>query len=223
MSAIRWLLGVPLPNTVILPSAEHPTDTTGKSFRNLKYPMDWQGIFDYVGFPAYMKPYAGGGWKNVYRLENKEEFWEKHQETGQLVMMLQEEIVFTEYFRVYCLGCKAVRIMQYEPRNPHHLRYVLDGPPVDKKLLATIKDYTLRLCKGLGYDFNTVEFAVRDGIPYAIDFGNPAPDAELSSVGAENFEWVVEEAAKMAIAAAKKQKPGKINLTWGTFIKNAAK
>jgi hypothetical protein len=87
--------------------------------------------------------------------------------------------------------------------------------------LATVKDYTLRLCKGLGYDFNTVEFAVRDGIPYAIDFGNPAPDAELTSVGADNFEWVVEHAAKMAIAAAKKQKPGKMNLTWGTFIKDA--
>ena len=184
--------------------------------------MDWEGIFDYIGFPAYMKPYAGGGWKNVYRLENKEEFWEKHQETGQLVMMLQEEIVFTEYFRVYCLGCKAVRIMQYEPRNPHHLRYVIDGPPVDKKLLATIKDYTLRLCKGLGYDFNTVEFAVRDGIPYAIDFGNPAPDAELTSVGAENFEWVVEDAAKMAIAAAKKQKPGKMNLDLGNIYQRCS-
>ncbi|SDH13201.1 Glutathione synthase/RimK-type ligase, ATP-grasp superfamily [Flavobacterium omnivorum] len=222
-NSLAVTLGVPLPNTVILPSAEHPTDTTGKSFRNLKYPMDWEGIFQYIGFPAYMKPYAGGGWKNVYRLENIEEFWEKHQETGQLVMMLQEEIVFTEYFRVYCLGCKAVRIMQYEPRNPHHLRYVINGPPVDTKLLATIKDYTLKLCKGLGYDFNTVEFAVRDGIPYAIDFGNPAPDAELTSVGAENFEWVVEEAAKMAIAAAKKQKAGKMNLTWGTFIKDAVK
>jgi hypothetical protein len=214
-------LGVPLPNTALLPSAEHPTDTTGKSFRNLKFPMDWDSIFDYIKFPAYMKPYAGGGWKNVYRLENKEEFWEKHQETGQLVMMLQEEIVFTEYFRVYCLGCKAVKIMQYEPRNAPHLRYVIDGPPVDKKLLATVKEYTLKLCKGLGYDFNTVEFAVRDGIPYAIDFGNPAPDAEYTSVGAENFEWVVEESAKMAIAAAKKQKPGKMNLTWGTFMKDA--
>jgi hypothetical protein len=64
-------------NTVLLPSAEHPTDTSGKSFRNLKFPMDWEGIFDYIKFPAYMKPYAGGGWKNVYRLENKEEFWEK--------------------------------------------------------------------------------------------------------------------------------------------------
>ena len=220
-NALADTLGVPLPNTVILPSTEHPTDTNSNSFRNLTYPLDWEGIFEYVKFPAYMKPYAGGGWKNVYRLENREEFWEKHKETGQLVMLLQEEIVFTEYFRVYCLGCKAVKIMQYEPRNQPHLRYVLDGPAVDKRLLATIKDYTIRLCKGLGYDFNTVEFAVRDGIPYAIDFGNPAPDADINSVGPENFEWVVEESAKMAIAAAKKQKPGKINLTWGTFIKEA--
>jgi hypothetical protein len=214
-------LGVPLPNTVILPSAEHPTDTTAKSFRNLKMPLDWQGIFDYVKFPAYMKPYAGGGWKNVYRLENKEEFFQKHRETGQLVMLLQEEIVFDEYFRVYCLGGKAVRIMEYEPRNPHHLRYVVDRPPSSKKLLAKVKEYTIALCQGLGYDFNTVEFAVRDGIPYAIDFGNPAPDADVKSVGQENFDWVVEEAAKMAIAYAKAQKPGKINLTWGTFMKDA--
>lgn len=214
-------LGVPLPNTVILPSAEHPTDTTSKSFRNLKMPLDWEAMFEYIKFPAYMKPYAGGGWKHVYRLENKEEFFQKHQETGQLVMLLQEEIQFEEYFRVYCLGGKAVRIMEYEPRNPHHLRYVVDRAPASKKLLATVKDYTLKLCQGLGYDFNTVEFAVRDGIPYAIDFGNPAPDADVNSVGQENFDWVVEEAAKMAIAYAKSQKPGKINLTWGTFMKDA--
>ena len=184
-------------------------------------PLDWQSIFDYIGFPAYMKPYAGGGWKNVYRLENKEEFFAKHKETGQLVMLLQEEIKFTDYFRVYCLGGKAVRIMQYEPRNPHHLRYVIDGPPASKKLLATVKEYTLKLCHGLGYDFNTVEFAVRDGVPYAIDFGNPAPDADVNSVGQANFDWVIEEAAKMAIAYAKAQKPGKVNLTWGTFMKDA--
>jgi hypothetical protein len=220
-NALADQLGVPLPKTVILPSAAHPDDTSSQSFRNLKAPLDWEGIFEYVGFPAYMKPYAGGGWKHVFRLENKEEFFHTHPNTGQLVMMLQEEIVFEEYFRVYCLGGEAVKIMQYEPRNPHHLRYVLDGPAPSKKTLATVKDYTLRLCKGLGYDFNTVEFAVKDGVPYAIDFGNPAPDADINSVGEENFEWVVEEAANMAISYAKAQKPGQVNLTWGTFMKDA--
>src|SRR5215217_5629811 len=76
-------IGVPIPKTVILPSYDLPTDTTNESFSNLAYPLDWESMFAYIGFPAYMKPYAGGGWKNVYRLASKEEFYEKHQETGQ--------------------------------------------------------------------------------------------------------------------------------------------
>ncbi|MBK8621476.1 MAG: hypothetical protein IPN79_06885 [Saprospiraceae bacterium] len=213
-------LGVPVPNTVLLPSYERPTDTTEKSFRNLKYPTDWEKIFKYIGFPAYMKPFAGGGWKNVYRVNDANDLWQKHAETNQLVMMLQEEIVFDHYFRCYCLGGDRVHIMPYEPRNPHHLRYVVDNPTKDKKLLATVEKYTKMLCQGLGYDFNTVEFAVRDGIPYAIDFCNPAPDAEVTSVGEENYEWIVENAALMAIDKAKKHKAGQMNLTWGTFIKD---
>ncbi|WP_246474023.1 ATP-grasp domain-containing protein [Arenibacter arenosicollis] len=220
-NALAIKTGVPVPKTVLLPSKDRPDDTNENSFRNLKYPLDWDGIFEHIGFPAYMKPFAGGGWKNVYKLNNSEEFFKSHSETGQLIMMLQEEIEFNEYFRCYCLGGNEVRIMQYEPRNPHHLRYVHDGPPLSKKLLDTVKDYTIKLNAALGYDFNTVEFAVRNGIPYAIDFCNPAPDADINSVGKDNFDWVVETAANMAIKRAKAQKPGQMNLTWGTFIKNA--
>jgi len=213
-------VGVPVPNTVLLPSYERPDDTSDQSFRNLVYPTDWQRIFEYVGFPAYMKPFAGGGWKNVYRVDDATDLWKKHGETGQLVMMLQEEIVFEHYFRCYYLSGDRVHIMPYEPRNPHHPRYVVDNPTTDKKLLATVKDYTMRLCKSLGYDFNTVEFAVRDGIPYAIDFCNPAPDADVNSVGQKNFDWIVENAADMAIEKAKKHKDGQMNLTWGSFIRD---
>ncbi len=211
-------LGIPVPKTVLLPSNTRPDDTSDKSFRNLAYPLDWQKIFDYIGFPAYMKPHDGGGWKSVYRVTDPQDLYNKHAETEQLVMMLQEEIIFDTYFRCYCLGTDDVHIMQYEPRNPHHLRYVLDGPAIDKKLLAKVKKLTIQINKALGYDFNTVEFAVRDGIPYAIDFCNPAPDADINSVGKENFEWIVEHAAQLAIAKAKKYKPGKMNLTWGTVV-----
>jgi hypothetical protein len=165
-----------------------------------------------------MKPFSGGGWKSVYKLENPDDLFNKHQETGQLVMMLQEEIQFTEYFRCYCLGQKYVHIMQYEPRNPHHLRYVKDGPPVEKKLLEKVREFTIKLNQWLGYDFNTVEFAVRDGVPYAIDFCNPAPDADVNSVGQQNFDWVVEHAARVAIERAQKWKEGSMNLSWGKFV-----
>jgi hypothetical protein len=214
-------IGVPVPKTVILPSYEWPTDTKADSFSNLAYPMDWDGIFGYIGFPAYMKPYAGGGWKNVYRLENIEEFYAKHSETNQLVMLLQEEIVFDEYYRCYCIGGKHVKIMPYEPRNPHHLRYKADFAPSQERL-KMMEDIVLRINEFLGYDFNTVELALRDGIPYAIDFGNPAPDAERTSVGEDNFEWVVETAANYAIERAMNLKDGQDNLTWGKYIKNSA-
>jgi glutathione synthase/RimK-type ligase-like ATP-grasp enzyme len=214
-------VGVPVPKTVILPSYELPTDTSDQSFSNLAYPLDWEGIFNYVGFPAYMKPYAGGGWKNVYRLEDAQDFYQKHTETNQLVMLLQEEIVFDEYYRCYCIGGKHVRIMPYEPRNPHHLRYSASFTPSPERL-KQMEEIVLRINQYLGYDFNTVELALRDGVPYAIDFGNPAPDAERTSVGDENFEWVVETAANYAIERAMAQKDNQDNLTWGEYIKRGA-
>jgi glutathione synthase/RimK-type ligase-like ATP-grasp enzyme len=216
-NALATKIGVPVPKTVILPSRELPDDTSSESFANLSYPLDWKGMFDYVGFPAYMKPFAGGGWKNVYRLNSIDDFFEKHAETGQLVMLLQEEIVFEEYYRCYCIGRKHVRIMPYEPRNPHHLRYVAAFQP-SAELLKRMEDIVLKINNFLGYDFNTVELAVKDGVPYAIDFCNPAPDADLQSVGAENFEWVVETAADYAIETALSLNDGSDNLSWGEYI-----
>ncbi len=214
-------VGVPVPKTVLLPSKDHPDDTSSESFSNLKFPMEWEAMLDYLGgFPAFMKPHAGGGWKSVYPVENWAEVFKAYHETGQLVMLFQKAVKFDSYFRCYCIGRKYVRIMDYEPRNPHHLRYVADHG-ASKELLATMEDYVLRLCNGLGYDFNTVEFGVENGIPVAIDFCNPAPDADVNSVGKENFEWVVETMANYAIERAQAHEEGKHNLTWGTFVQQA--
>lgn len=213
---------IPVPKTVLLPSKDMPDDTTADSFRNLKYPLDWEAMVEYLGgFPLYMKPHSGGGWKSVYKVSSYEELFSAYAETGQLVMMLQENIDFEFYFRCYALGRKYVHIMPYEPRNPHHLRYLETTPNYPAGLLKKINKLVLEINTVLGYDFNTVEFAVKDGIPYAIDFCNPAPDAEITSVGAENFEWVVEHAALMAIERAKAHKDGKTNLSWGSFVKKS--
>jgi len=214
-------IGVPVPKTVLLPSRDLPTDTSDQSFSNLAYPLDWEGIFNYVGFPAYMKPFAGGGWKNVYKLTSMEDFFDKHAETGQLVMLLQEEIVFDEYYRCYCVGGKHVRIMPYEPRNPHHLRYVASFKPSEERL-KLMEDIVLRINKYLGYDLNTVELALRDGVPYAIDFCNPAPDADRNSVGEENFAWIVETMANFAIERAQTGVEGRDNLHWGEYVRRSA-
>ena len=220
-NALAEKIGVPVPRTVLLPSKDHPEDTSAESFTNLAFPLDWDGIFEYIGFPAYMKPHAGGGWKNVYKIHDAGDFFNKYAQTHQLVMMLQEEIKFESYFRCYCIGGKYVRIMHYEPRNPHHLRYVANHE-VSDEMMEKMKEIVIKINKALGYDFNTVELAIRDGVPYAIDFCNPAPDAAVESVGEENFAWVVETMANYAIERALEHDPEKNNLTWGAFISDAA-
>src|ERR1700694_2310616 len=129
-------VGVAVPKTVLLPSKQHPADTNERSMRNLAYPLDWDGIFNYIGWPAYFKPHSGGGWKNVYKVRDRDEFFKAYGETGQLVMLLQSEVHFDDYYRCYCIGGTDVRIMPYEPRNPTHLRTVVDRPPGPPGLLS---------------------------------------------------------------------------------------
>jgi glutathione synthase/RimK-type ligase-like ATP-grasp enzyme len=219
--AICARAGIHVPKTALIPSKNMPPDTTEKSFRNLKFPLSFEEIFNFIGFPAYFKPHSGGGWKSVYKVHNAEEFFKAYHETDELVMTLQENIEFDEYYRCYCIGKEDVHIMPYEPRNPHHERYQASFVP-SEKLRKEMEDGCITICETLGYDFNTIEFAVKDGIPYAIDFTNPSPDAEKTSVGDENFEWILNTSAKFLISAAKesakKKKSPKKNLNWREMI-----
>jgi glutathione synthase/RimK-type ligase-like ATP-grasp enzyme len=210
-------LGVAVPKTVLLPHKLHPDGTTERSMRNLHYPVDWDGIFDYIGFPAFLKPHDGGGWKNVYRVDDPGAFFDAYDKSGQLCMTLQSVVRFQEYFRCYVVDQAHVHIMRYDPGQPFHLRYVPGNPPPGLGLRERMTHDALLLCKALGYDLNTVEFAVEDGIPYAIDFMNPAPDAALESVGPENFEWIVSAVAEMAIKRAQ-EAPPLLAYTWSSFL-----
>lgn len=211
-------LGVAVPATVLLPHKQHPPGTTDRSMRNLTYPLDWDGIFKYVGFPAFLKPHDGGGWKNVHKVNSPEEFFQAYDDSGTLCMTLQAGVNFQEYFRCYVINQEKVHVMRYDPGAPHHLRYVPGNPPAEPKLHERIVRDSLTLCRALGYDLNTVEFAVEDGIPYAIDFMNPAPDAALESVGPENFRWIVDAVAEMAIRRAQEPKHVPLPYNWSKFL-----
>ena len=185
--------------------------------------MNWQELFDYVGFPAFLKPYSGGGWKHVYHVHSPEEFFQHYNQTGDLCMTLQHGVVFEEYYRCYVVGQEKVHIMKYDPRAPHHERYVKGNPPPSSEALrARIEKDALTLCRVLGYDLNTVEFAVEGGVPYAIDFLNPAPDAEITSVGQENFDWIVNAVAEMAVKMALSGENPARELRWAGFLKGIA-
>ncbi len=216
--ALAAKLGVAVPNTVLLPHKQHPPDITDQSLRNLAYPLDWEKIFAYIGFPAFLKPYSGGGWKHVYKVNNRTEFFEAYDKTGDLCMTLQSAVEFDDYYRCYVVGRERVRVMRYEPRNAHHERYVHDKGAVAPEMQERLVKDCLTLCHALGYDMNTVEFAVQDGVPYAIDFLNPAPDADLNSVGRENFDWFVQAMAEFAIARAQEKPKLPKELNWARFL-----
>jgi len=217
--ALASKLGVAIPPTVLLPHNQHPPDTTERSMRNLTFPLNWEEVFEYVGFPAFLKPYAGGGWKHVYKVHSPDEFFHHYNHTGDLCMTLQHGVEFEEYYRCYVIGQEKVHIMKYDPKAPHHERYVKGSPPPSSaKLHERIVKDALTLCRALGYDLNTVEFAVEDGVPYAIDFMNPAPDAEVTSVGQANFDWVVNAVADLAVKKALSEENPAQELRWAAFL-----
>ena len=218
--ALASKLGVAVPKTVLLPHKYFPPQISSQSLRNLEFPLDWERIFEYVGFPAFLKPHDGGGWRDVYHVHNPGEFFAAYEHTRDLCMTLQAAVNFKEYFRCYVVGQSEVRIMPYDPRRPHEQRYVLDPPAYDKKLLKRVEGDALTLCRALGYDLNTVEFAVEDGVPYAIDFMNPAPDADLHSVGQENFDWIVDAVARLAVKKAQAGESGQPQMNWAAFLQD---
>jgi hypothetical protein len=154
----------------------------------------------------------------VYKIHNESDFFHYYHQTGDLVMTLQENIDFTEYFRCYCIGQENVHVMQYDPRQPHENRYLKNAPPIEPKLHERIVNDCRTICRTLGYDINTIEFAVRDGIPYAIDFLNPAPDADYHSVGPENFSWIVNAVADFAVKKALSGVPAASDYRWARFL-----
>lgn len=187
-------LGMAIPKTVLLPQHSYIKDISSESLRNLEFPIDWGGIINYVGFPAFLKPHDGGGWKNVSRINSLEELWTEYNQTGTLCMTLQEGIEYDQFVRCYCVGKEKVLIMPYDPSKPYlsGMQYVNVDNYLSPELHERIERDVITICKALGYDLNTVEFAIKDGIPYAIDFMNPAPDAELASVGEYNHRWIVD-------------------------------
>jgi hypothetical protein len=197
--ALASKLEVAVPRTVLLPQKAYKEGVVSESLRNLKYPLDWQEVVDYVGFPAILKPYDGGGWRGVSKVNDFAELIGRYDESGTDCMVLQEFIHYDRYVRCYCVGKKEIWPMPYDPVFKRYL--VVDGY-LDASVDARVRRDSMTINEALGYDINTVEFAIADGIPYAIDYMNPAPDADWWSVGSVYFKWLVNKIADFAIEVA---------------------
>ncbi|MDF1503477.1 hypothetical protein [Roseisolibacter sp. H3M3-2] len=216
-------LGVASPRTVVLPNREYVEGIVpSESLRNLEYPLDWQGVADYVGMPCVLKDAHGGGWKEVYVCHSLQELIHHYNHSGLLTMIVQEFIEFDHFVRCLVIGRREVLPMKYDPK---HRKYVVDHAHLTPELGARIVGDARKLCGALGYDMNSMEFAIRDGVPYAIDFMNPAPDMDVNSLTPLYFEWAVETMADMAVRLATAGRDGGragLDPAWGALFGGAA-
>jgi hypothetical protein len=215
-ASLATKLGIASPKTIALPNKDYvPGIVHPDSLRNLVSPLDWQAVIDYVGLPCVLKDAHGGGWKEVYVCHSIEELIYNYDQTGLLTMVVQEFIEWDHYVRCMCLGQEEVLPMKY---NPHERRYYVEHVHMTSELGQRVVEDSLTLVRALGYDMNTVEWAVRDGVPYAIDFMNPAPDMDVNSLTPFYFDWVVSHMADMVVRLAKDPRPQITDLRWSSLF-----
>jgi hypothetical protein len=214
-AALITRLGVASPKTVALPNKEYvPGIVHEESLRNLAYPTPWEAHIQYLGgFPIVLKDAHGGGWKNVSIVRSLEELWRAYDESGLLTMVLQEFIQWDNYLRCMCLGQSEVLVRKYDPDNRRYLPHDL-APELHDRVV----EQSLKIVRALGYDMNTIEWAVRDGVPYAIDFMNPAPDMDINSTGLDYHRWCVEHMADLCLRLAKDPRPQAAEMRWSRLF-----
>lgn len=210
-------LGVASPKTLVLPNKEYVAGIVpSESLRNLMYPLDWSWIESYIGMPCVLKDAHGGGWRDVYVVRSLDELIWRYDQSGMLTMIVQEFIQWENYARCMCLGQDEIYVMKYDPTQRRYYDDHDFSPDLHDRLVKDART----LVQALGYDMNTAEFAIRDGIPYAIDFMNPAPDMDVNSLGRKHFDWMVQHMADMCIRLAKSDEATAARYYWWKRVKS---
>jgi hypothetical protein len=215
--AVMAKLGCAIPRTVLLPQKGYPKDVdlAPESLQNMQYPLDWDALLDYVGRPAILKPYSGGGWKHVYKVNDKKELLEAYDGTAPYCMTLQEFIDFDLYVRCFTFGKTDIIPVAYDPRER---RYLVDHNYLPGEVGARVVRDAQTINQALGYEMNTIEFAMRDGVPYAIDYLNPAPDFERARITEFYFSHIIEKMTSLVIDRALNNDPSQCWPRWEEML-----
>ncbi|MEX1025406.1 MAG: hypothetical protein WD226_10045 [Planctomycetota bacterium] len=215
-------LGMPIPETWLVPPKENVTspdlERTLASYAKF---FDLEAVGARIGYPLFMKPYDGGGWVGVTKIDSAKELLEAYDESGKYVMNLQKGVWPYESF-IRCVGIgPQVRAIRYDPDAPLHERYTDDFdhlPPAD---LETLRATTLTINSYFGWDFNSCESLLKDGTWHPIDFANPCPDSQVTSLH-RHFPWLVMAKLRWSLFSAATKRPFRKTLDWQPYLKVAA-
>jgi hypothetical protein len=197
--ALAERMGYAAPRTVVLPNKRVETQVVPESFRNLKYPMDWRGIIDYVGVPAVLKDAATGGRRLTERVHDVDELIQRYDESDTLTVLVQETLEEALHVHCFVFGQTEALAVPYSPDAGGYLP--VEGT-ITAEIMDTIREQALALTKVYGYDMNLVEFAVREETAYVVNASNPAPDMDINLLKPLHFSQCVTRMADFAIERA---------------------
>lgn len=189
-------LGFNSPRTVVLPNKEVEEENKPDSFRNLVYPMDWDGIIDYVGVPAIFKDVSVGGRRLVYRVHSVDELIQYFDESGTRTMILQQIVESDVHIHAFVIGQEKVQLLRYSLADGRYLPELIDTESEKGQMLT---QGALKLTQTFGYDINMVEFVLHGDTPYVINSTNPAPMIDKKLMNEEQFNWCLQETVALAL------------------------
>ena len=221
--AAMMALGIPIPETWMIPPKSYDTKTdlqiTLTRYAKL---FDLGKVGEKVGYPSFMKPYDGGGWVGVSKCDDEAALRDAYEKSGKNLMHVQKGVIpFDRFVRCVGLGPQTM-LMNYDPSAPLHERYRVDinfVTPAEKRL---IEDITLTINAFFGWDFNSCEALLQKGTWYPIDFANPCPDSQVTSLH-YHFPWLVKAKIRWAIFVAATKRKMHANLDWAPYYAIQAK
>ena len=215
--AAMMRLGLPVPETWMLPpKAYDPSDDLEPTLRQYARMFSLEEIGEKIGYPFFMKPYHGGGWRGVTRIDDAAGLHRAYDASGTEVMNLQAAILPHDWF-VRCIGLgPQMRKVNYDPGAPLHDRYRMEIDFLPEEDQSVLEDMTLTINAFFGWDFNSCESLRRDGVWHPIDFANACPDSQVTSLH-YHFPWLIKANLRWSIFCAATDRPMKKNLDWAPF------
>ena len=216
-------LGLPVPETWLLPPksyADSPDlEPTLKRYAKL---FDLGDIGDQMGYPLFMKPYDGGAWVGVTAIKDRQALLDAYNQSGTRVMNLQKGVVPFDTF-VRCIGLGPQwRCVNYDPDAPLHDRYRMDVDFLTPEQEQSLTDITMVINAFFGWDFNSCESLLSNGVWHPIDFANACPDSQVTSLHF-HFPWLIKANLRWSIYCAAKKRRMSTDLNWQEYFDVADK
>lgn len=191
-------LGLEVPQTWLIPQKE-PVDNERFSYTAEKYnrPFDLSRIAEDLGYPLFMKPFDGGGWRGVSRVTDQHTLTEAYDESGRELMHLQEAIDYDVFARTLTIGAEH-RTLRYDPSQPMHGRYTVEHEFLDARAGREVDTVSRMVNAIFRWEFNSCECLVADGVVHPIDYANACPDIALTSLH-YYFPWAITALAKWSM------------------------